>query len=94
VSGLGGCSPSANSLEVKASEAQGRHREVGSEGSGKPRSGPVCLAVWEGRVVRPPPYPACEWKGGAGKAKKAEALVGCTILIVTEREVAQLRAVR
>jgi hypothetical protein len=25
--------PSANLMEVKASEAQGRHREVGSEGS-------------------------------------------------------------
>ena len=28
-----GVSPSANLMEVKASEAQGRHREVGSEGS-------------------------------------------------------------
>ena len=28
-----GASPSANLMEVKASEAQGRHREVGSEGS-------------------------------------------------------------
>jgi len=28
-----GESPSANPMEVKASEAQGRHREVGSEGS-------------------------------------------------------------
>jgi len=29
----GGGSPPANLMEVKASEAQGRHREVGSEGS-------------------------------------------------------------
>ena len=28
-----GASPSANLMEVKAREAQGRHREVGSEGS-------------------------------------------------------------
>lgn len=31
--GLEGASPSANLMEVKAREAQGRHREVGSEGS-------------------------------------------------------------
>lgn len=31
--GLEGVSPSANLMEVKAREAQGRHREVGSEGS-------------------------------------------------------------
>ena len=30
---LEGESPSANLMEVKAREAQGRHREVGSEGS-------------------------------------------------------------
>ena len=30
---LEGESPSANLMEVKASEAQGRHREMGSEGS-------------------------------------------------------------
>jgi len=30
---LEGVSPSASLMEVKASEAQGRHREVGSEGS-------------------------------------------------------------
>lgn len=30
---LEGGSPSANLMEVKAREAQGRHREVGSEGS-------------------------------------------------------------
>jgi hypothetical protein len=30
---LEGASPSANLMEVKAREAQGRHREVGSEGS-------------------------------------------------------------
>jgi hypothetical protein len=36
-----GASPSANLMEVKASEAQGRHREVGSEGSVEQRCEPT-----------------------------------------------------
>jgi hypothetical protein len=38
---LEGASPSANLMEVKASEAQGRHREVGSEGSVEQRCEPT-----------------------------------------------------
>ena len=38
---LEGESPSANLMEVKAREAQGRHREVGSEGSGYQRCEPT-----------------------------------------------------
>ena len=36
-----GASPSANLMEVKAREAQGRHREVRSEGSVYPRCEPT-----------------------------------------------------
>ena len=36
-----GASPSANLMEVKAREAQGRHREVGSEGSVEQRCEPT-----------------------------------------------------
>jgi hypothetical protein len=38
---LEGESPSPNLVEVKGSEAQGRHREVGSEGSVKQRHEPT-----------------------------------------------------
>ena len=38
---LEGGSPSPNLVEVKGSEAQGRHREVGSEGSVKQRCEPT-----------------------------------------------------
>jgi len=43
-----GASPSANLMEVKASEAQGRHREVGSEGSVEQRCEPT-NRNWRGR---------------------------------------------
>src|SRR6516164_11838191 len=36
-----GCKSRPNLMEVKGSEAQGRHREVGSEGSGEQRYGPM-----------------------------------------------------
>jgi hypothetical protein len=38
---LEGASPSPNLMEVKGSEAQGRHREVGSEGSVEQRCEPT-----------------------------------------------------
>ena len=38
---LEGASPSPNLVEVKGSEAQGRHREVGSEGSAEQRYEPT-----------------------------------------------------
>ena len=38
---LEGASPSPNLVEVKGSEAQGRHREVGSEGSVEQRHEPT-----------------------------------------------------
>ena len=36
-----GCKSRPNLMEVKGSEAQGRHREVGSEGSVEQRYGPM-----------------------------------------------------
>ena len=36
-----GCKPRLNLMEVKSSEAQGRHGEVGSEGSVEQRYGPM-----------------------------------------------------
>src|SRR5712691_11796557 len=44
-----GASPSANLMEVKAREAQGRHREVRSEGSVYPRCEPT-NRNWRGGV--------------------------------------------
>jgi len=41
VPALGGCKPSANLMEVKARETQGRHREVRSERSVYPRCEPT-----------------------------------------------------
>jgi hypothetical protein len=61
---LEGASPSANLMEVKAREAQGRHREVGSEGSVYQRCEPTnrnwMRGVEVGRVsVRSrSPYPS------------------------------------
>ena len=36
-----GCKSRPNLMEVKGSEAQGRHRKVGSEGSVEQRYGPM-----------------------------------------------------
>jgi hypothetical protein len=36
-----GCKSHPNLIEVKGSDAQGRHREVGSEGSAEQRYGPM-----------------------------------------------------
>jgi hypothetical protein len=61
---LEGASPSANLMEVKASEAQGRHREVRSEGSVEHRCEPT-NRNWIGgaevgrvRVRARSPYPS------------------------------------
>jgi hypothetical protein len=40
-SAANGCKSRPNLMEVKGSEAQGRHREVGSEGSVEQRYGPM-----------------------------------------------------
>ena len=40
-SAASGCKSRPNLMEVKGSEAQGRHREVGSEGSVEQRYGPM-----------------------------------------------------
>src|SRR6516165_2239540 len=40
-SAANGCKSRLNLMEVKGSEAQGRHREVGSEGSVEQRCGPM-----------------------------------------------------
>jgi hypothetical protein len=61
---LEGASPSANLMEVKGSEAQGRHREVGSEGSVEQKCEPTNrnwirgAPVGRVRVRARSPYPS------------------------------------
>jgi len=66
-----GCKCCLNLMEVKGSEAQGRHREVGSEGSVKQRYGPMYKNRIRGlrrRTSRPRTTKSISIKDAGGKS--------------------------